>query len=160
MVIYHIILLKGVVTFTLDELQGVPPDVISGYTKRTEESKEVYDVTFKTPDIFPIVSFLSPWTLFSCIDLFRSGSQFKYAQNPETRRLATEAFEARLEINVPILRRALELRRKIAKVLEYPTWADYVTEEKMVKSSANATEVCSSLLLLFPSFKLPSLVPR
>lgn len=43
-------------SFTLEDLKGVPADVISGYTKRTDEGKEVYDVTMKTPDIFPIVS--------------------------------------------------------------------------------------------------------
>jgi hypothetical protein len=47
---------QGVVTFTLEELKGVPADVVSGYTKRQDGSKEVYDVTFKTPDIFPVVS--------------------------------------------------------------------------------------------------------
>lgn len=46
---------QGVISFTLEELKGVPNDVISGYTKRTEGSKEVYDVTHKTPDIFPVV---------------------------------------------------------------------------------------------------------
>lgn len=44
------------VTFTTEELKGVPHDVVSGYTKRTtEDGKEVYDVTYKTPDIFPLV---------------------------------------------------------------------------------------------------------
>lgn len=47
--------MQGVVTFTLEELKGVPSDVVSGYTKRTEGSKEVYDITHKTPDIFPVV---------------------------------------------------------------------------------------------------------
>lgn len=47
---------QGVITFTAEQLKGVPQDVISGYTKRTEGSQEVYDVTYKTPDIFPIVS--------------------------------------------------------------------------------------------------------
>lgn len=47
---------KAVITFTAEELEGVPADVVSGYTKRTDESgKEVFDVTYKTPDIFPIV---------------------------------------------------------------------------------------------------------
>lgn len=46
---------QGTVTFTLEELKGVPEDVISGYTKRTDGGKDVYDVTFKTPDIFPLV---------------------------------------------------------------------------------------------------------
>jgi hypothetical protein len=49
---------QAVITFTEDELKGVPTDVISGYTKRTEGSKEVYDVTYKTPDIFPVVRLL------------------------------------------------------------------------------------------------------
>lgn len=43
------------ITFTEKQLDGVPKDVISGYTKRTEGSEEVYDATYKTPDIFPIV---------------------------------------------------------------------------------------------------------
>lgn len=47
---------QAVITFTEEELKGVPEDVISGYTKRTEGDKEVYDVTYKTPDIFPVVS--------------------------------------------------------------------------------------------------------
>lgn len=51
---------QGVISFTLEELDGVPSDVISGYTKRSEGSKEVYDVTYKTPDIFPIVCVVVP----------------------------------------------------------------------------------------------------
>jgi hypothetical protein len=43
------------VSFTLEELKGVPEDVISGYGKRTVDGKELYDVTHKTPDIFPLV---------------------------------------------------------------------------------------------------------
>lgn len=46
------------ISFTEEELVGVPKDVISGYTKRTEGFKELYDVTFKNPDIFPVVSFI------------------------------------------------------------------------------------------------------
>jgi metallopeptidase MepB len=47
-----------VITFTEDELSGVPKDVISGYAKHTEGSDVVYDVTYKTPDIFPVVWFI------------------------------------------------------------------------------------------------------
>ncbi|KAL4065047.1 mitochondrial endopeptidase [Scleroderma citrinum] len=102
----------GRVTFTREELEGVPEDVISGYTKRTENDREIYDVTFKTPDIFPV---------------------FRFAVNPKTRQVAYDAFDARLAINVPLLDRALDLRRRIAGLLGYKTWADYVTEVKMVK---------------------------
>lgn len=42
-------------SLTFEELKGVPQDVVSGYTKREEDGKTLYDVTFKTPDIFPVV---------------------------------------------------------------------------------------------------------
>ena len=83
----------------------MPKDVISGYKKRTEGDKTVYDVTYKTPDIFPV---------------------FKFAENPTTRQRAQEGHESRLAVNVPLLDKALELRRKIADILGYPTWADYI----------------------------------
>ncbi|THV05254.1 zincin [Dendrothele bispora CBS 962.96] len=114
----------GRVTFTLEELDGVPADVVNGYTKRTESGKDVYDVTFKTPDIFPL---------------------FKYAKNPETRRRAFEAYESRLEINVPILSKALDLRRQIASILGYKTWADYITEEKMIKNAQGVINFLDNL---------------
>ncbi|KAI6111591.1 hypothetical protein EDD16DRAFT_1608075 [Pisolithus croceorrhizus] len=107
----------GHITFTRDELEGVPEDVISGYAKRAEGDKEVYDVTFKTPDIFPV---------------------FRFAVSPTTRQRAYDAHESRLAINVPLLERALNLRRRIASVLGYKTWADYVTEVKMVKTGGFA----------------------
>ncbi|TBU62281.1 metallopeptidase MepB [Dichomitus squalens] len=115
---------NGVVTFTLDELKGVPEDVISGYTKRTEDGKDVYDITFKTPDILPV---------------------FKYAENPETRRTAYEKYENRLAINKPIMAKFLDLRRQIAKLLGYPTWADYITEVKMVKNAKGVKEFLTDL---------------
>jgi len=46
---------QGSVSFTLEELKGVPEDVVSGYAKRNVDGKELYDVTHKTPDIFPLV---------------------------------------------------------------------------------------------------------
>ncbi|KAI0927259.1 hypothetical protein AcV5_010517 [Taiwanofungus camphoratus] len=115
---------NAVISFTLEDLRGVPSDVISGYTKRSKGDKELYDITMKTPDIFPI---------------------FKFAENPETRRLAYDAYEARLEINVPVFDRMLGLRRKIAPLLGYPTWADYITDIKMVKNAHGVTDFLEDL---------------
>ncbi|GBE84946.1 Saccharolysin [Sparassis crispa] len=115
---------NGFVSFTLEELKGVPADVVSGYTKRTEGDKELYDVTFKTPDIFPV---------------------FKFAENPETRRIAYERREGRLDVNAPILSKALELRRQIAALLGYDNWADYITEVKMVKNSRGVIDFLADL---------------
>lgn len=52
--------MQGHVSFTREELDGVPEDVISGYAQRTEGDKALYDVTFKTPDIWPVVSSTFP----------------------------------------------------------------------------------------------------
>jgi len=43
--------------------------------------------------------------------------QFQHAESPETRRRARESSDARLELNAPLLTRALDLRRKIAAQL-------------------------------------------
>jgi metallopeptidase MepB len=115
---------NGVITFTEDELKGVPNDVISGYKKRSEDARVVYDVTFKTPDIMPV---------------------FKYAENPMTRKRAMECHEERLAVNVPLLDRALEIRRRIASLLGYKTWADYKTEVKMIKTGKGIEEFVNDL---------------
>ncbi|KAJ7601149.1 hypothetical protein C8J56DRAFT_1000085 [Mycena floridula] len=110
---------NGVVSFTAEELDGVPKDVISGYTKRTEDGKTLYDVTFKTPDIFP---------LEINTDISSSSNS---RNNPEP--------------NVPLLSKALDLRRQIAKLLEYETWADYVTEPRMIKNAAGVSTFLDEL---------------
>ncbi|KAJ7288403.1 metallopeptidase MepB [Mycena rebaudengoi] len=115
---------NGVISFTKEELKGVPADVISGYTKRSNGSTELFDVTFKTPDIFPV---------------------FKFAESPETRQRAYEGHESRLEINVPLVDKFLGLRRQIAKILQYPTWADYRTETKMVKTGKGVVDFLNDL---------------
>lgn len=87
--------------------------------------------------------------------------QFKFAQNPETRRLAHESYEARLEVNAPLLDKALELRRNIASLLGYDTWADYITEVKMIKTSRAVNEVrlLPKPLAITSLFTLPLQVP-
>ncbi|TDL22641.1 Metalloprotease [Rickenella mellea] len=114
----------GKILFTLEELKGVPADVISGFPKQTEDTKELYEVTHKTTDIFPI---------------------FKYAENPETRRRMRESFDGRLSINVDLFDQALSLRRQIAAILGYDSWADYITEVKMVKSAHAVDEFLDDL---------------
>lgn len=128
---------QGRVSFTLEELKGVPNDVVSGYTKREEVGKTLYDVTFKTPDVVPVVRFY-PTLRVPMADLIL---KFKFAENPETRRQAYEGYENRLAINAPLLDKVLNLRRKIAILLGYSTWADFITEVKMVKDAASVHSV-------------------
>jgi Zn-dependent oligopeptidase len=118
--------------------------VLTGYTKRTEGSQEVYDVTFKTPDIFPLVCILY-YTFTNASVLIDFRLQFKFAQNPTTRERASQAYESRLAINAPLFVKAIDLRHQIAKLLQYPTWADYVTEEKMIKNAQSVVKVDAPL---------------
>ena len=64
--------MQATISFTLEELAGVSQDVIDGYTKRTDGDKELYDVTYKTPDIFPIVS--NPMLDLDLVNLLQSPS--------------------------------------------------------------------------------------
>ena len=43
----------------------------------------------------------------------------------------------------------LDLRRQIAKLLGYETWADYRTEVKMVKNAKNVVNVRAKTTYLF-----------
>lgn len=47
--------MQGHVSFTSEQLKGVPTDVLAGYTKRAEGDQEVYDITFQFQDILPLV---------------------------------------------------------------------------------------------------------
>ena len=75
-----------------------------------------------------------------------------------TRKRAMEGFQSRLAINVPVLDKVFELRRRIATLLGYKTWcggflpfllrlgtnetsrADYKTEIKMIKTGKGIEE--------------------
>ncbi|KZV95839.1 mitochondrial endopeptidase [Exidia glandulosa HHB12029] len=102
---------KGKIAFTPEELEGIPADVVSGYAKRDDGKLEL---TFKTPDVMPL---------------------FRYAKNPDTRRRAWEGYESHVAINAAVFETVLATRRKIAALLKYDTWADYITEVKMVKTA-------------------------
>ncbi|KAJ7599940.1 hypothetical protein C8J56DRAFT_909190 [Mycena floridula] len=115
---------KGFISFTAEELDDVPKDVVSGYRQRTENGKTLYDVTFKQPDIGPLL---------------------KFAKQSSVRQRAPEAYESRLSHNVPLFSKIINLRRQIAKLLGYETWADHVTEIKMVKTAAGVAAFLDGL---------------
>ncbi|KDR67452.1 hypothetical protein GALMADRAFT_273237 [Galerina marginata CBS 339.88] len=116
---------NGHITFFEEELAGVPKYIVSGYTKRTEAGKDVYDVKLKNTDFGPILQF---------------------SEDPEVRQRVYESHESRLEVNVPIFAKIMELRRKVAGLLGYKNWADYITEVKMVKSGKAAEDFLDDLV--------------
>ena len=94
-----------------------------------------------------VIQATPPWCVSiesrGCKRLTHTLSIFKlsFAENPETRQKAYEAHENRLAINAPILDGILNLRRRIAELLEYPTWTDYAMEFNMAKDVAEVREV-------------------
>ncbi|KAF0980890.1 hypothetical protein FDP41_012678 [Naegleria fowleri] len=101
---------KTVLTFTKEELSGVPEDVINNY-KTSEEDPNKRVVTLKYPDAMPIM---------------------KYCKVEETRRKLEIARASQCqEINVPLFEQAVKIRQQIAELMGYKTHADYVLEVNM-----------------------------
>jgi Zn-dependent oligopeptidase len=116
---------NGHVSFSLADLDGYPK-------REGDDVKHIYNVPFKTTDIFPVL---------------------KLAKSSNTRQLTWEAFESRLAHNTPLLDRAIEVRHKIAVMLGYVSWADYRAEPKMVHTGKNIADVSSSHTILISSAK-------
>ena len=99
---------------TEGELKGLPED-FKARLKRTE--KGGYLVTLNYPDYVPFM---------------------QNAEDGDVRRRLAAMFNNRCAgTNIKLMEDAIVLRRKIAKLLGYPTYADYVLDDRMAKNSAN-----------------------
>ncbi|GAA5990167.1 hypothetical protein JCM10908_005855 [Rhodotorula pacifica] len=115
---------KGFLLFTKEELEGVPEDVVSGYTTVEEGGVTKYKVTHKTPDIVPL---------------------FKYAVQPSTRKRANLSYENKTIQNAPVLSEITRLRDEAAKLLGYKNHAEWVLEVKMAKTPAEVNAFLADL---------------
>lgn len=107
---------NGFLLFTEKELNGVPELTLEQYEVVEEDGTKKYKVTFKYPDILPVL---------------------KYAHDQETRKKAHLANLNKVPENAPLLDKIVRLRYKIAKLLGYETYSEYVLEERMAKNQAN-----------------------
>jgi len=111
---------KGGIWFTKEELDGVPEDVVDLLKKEDGQ----YWLTFKYPDLFPTL---------------------KYAKNAATRRKVFVANENKVNQNVPLFREAMLLRDEMARLLGYDTFAEFVIEDKMMKSAKKVDDFLAGL---------------
>lgn len=113
---------KSSIVFSAKELDGVPASVLAHF-KKVKDDK--YEVTTKSTDAVPVL---------------------ENAISGETRRRMLLAYLTRGgDENLKLLSQAVELRAKIAKLLGYPTWADYKTVTRMAKSKKNVLDFLNGL---------------
>lgn len=115
---------KSFIAFTLEQLQGVPELIVEQYEKFDDDGVEKYKVTFKYPDILPLL---------------------KYAKSEDTRKKAFIANSNKVPENVEILDKVIRLRFEIAKSLGYDTYSEFVLEERMAKNPKNVLEFLEDL---------------
>ena len=103
---------KDFALFTLEEMDGVPEDLLA----RLETVDGKYKVTLDYPDYFPFM------------ENVRVGSSRRIMEGKFNNRAVRE--------NLAVLKEILNLRQKAAKILGYPSHAAYILEERMAKDPA------------------------
>ena len=96
----------------VSELEGLPEDYVRGHAP---DEQNTITITTDYPDYNPFML---------------------YARSGKRRQELYRAFRSRAyPQNVPVLRRILERRYELATLLGYPSWAEYVAEDKMIESA-------------------------
>ncbi|HEX9341795.1 MAG TPA: M3 family metallopeptidase [Thermoplasmata archaeon] len=109
------IIREDVRSITVDsrrDLEGLPDDFIEGHAPGPDGK---ITVTTNYPDSIPV---------------------FRYARNAEVRRrLLFEYLNRGHPANLDVLARLLAKRHELASVLGYDSWAEYIVQDKMVRSA-------------------------
>lgn len=109
---------------TREELEGLPDSFIEGLREGSRPG--TYRVSLDYPELHPFMD---------------------QARRRDLReQLQSKAWNAAVEANRPLLEEALELRRRIAELLGYPSWAHYAMEVKMARSPDRVREFYDELL--------------
>ncbi len=112
------------------ELEGMPEYVIeSAASEAKERNMEGWVFTLNRPSYGPFM---------------------KFCQNSELRRRMYVAYNTRAVggeyDNTALVKRIVELRLKVANLLGYETWADYVLEENMAKDKTTVASFLDGLM--------------
>ncbi len=111
-----------------EELDGLPEDFIASHPP---DEQGTIIVTTDYPDLFPVL---------------------QYANREDVRRRLTwEHLNRGYPVNMQILDALLARRRELAEILDYDSYADYVTEDKMIQSAQAAEEFIDRITTLVGS---------
>jgi thimet oligopeptidase len=114
---------KNPITATADELAGLPADYLARHPAGPDGK---ITLTVDSPDAVPI---------------------FNYAQNEALRKRMYMAYNNRAyPKNQDVLKKMLAKRYELATLLGYPSWAEYVTANKMVGNAKNAQEFIDKIV--------------
>ena len=115
---------NGGIWFALEELDGVPSDVVSSLKKGEGENEGKVFLSFKYPDLFPTLN---------------------YARSAATRKQVLISNENKLNQNVPLFRETILLRDEAARLLGYPNHAAFKIEDKMAKTPKTVDDFLGDL---------------
>ena len=106
----------------VEDLAGLPDDFIKSHPPGPDGK---ITLSIENPDYFPVI---------------------RYASNAEVRRrLMYEDLNRGYPANMAVLDSLIAKRYHVAQILGYPTWADYVTVDKMIETSKNASDFIQRL---------------
>ncbi|KAI9718309.1 MAG: hypothetical protein M1828_006773 [Chrysothrix sp. TS-e1954] len=115
---------NGGLWFTPQDLDGVPNDLVEHFEKGEGENKDKVRVSFKYPDLFPIL---------------------KYGKNAKTRQQLFVQNENKCNGNVELFSEAILLRDEAARLLGYPNHAAFRIEDKMAKTPKTVDDFLGDL---------------
>ncbi len=107
-----------------DELEGLPKDFIEAHPPGDDGK---ITITTQYPDLFPVL---------------------RYAKRADVRKRLMKAYMNKGHPdNLEVLDRLLSKRHELARILGYDHYADFITEDKMIGSSAAAAEFIERVTL-------------
>lgn len=106
----------------VEDLAGLPEDFVKAHPAGADGK---ITLSIETPDYFPVI---------------------RYAANGEVRRrMMHETLNRGYPANMSTLDSLIQKRYRLARILGYPTWADYITEDKMIETANNAEDFIERL---------------
>ncbi len=105
-------------------LDGLPADWIAGHKP---DANGVIKITTDYPDYIPFIT---------------------YANDDELRKELYIKFRSRGAANEPLIQKMLQLRAEKAALLGFKNWADYQSDDKMLRGGANAAQFIDRIAAL------------